>query len=116
MCHVEYIILGALCLNCTVDIPLRKHAYSNSLRILPPKKNENFQITNSGSFHISAENIYSGYLLELPSKECPQSMFLSTNKKLMYTPCKPQFYCTKQGFNGVKSIDACFRDVYQYHM
>ena len=32
---------------------LRKRAYSNILRILTPK-NENFQMKNSGSFHISA--------------------------------------------------------------
>ena len=37
-------------------IPLRKHAYSNILRILPPK-NEDFQMKNSVSFHISAQNI-----------------------------------------------------------
>ena len=28
-------------------------------------KNENFQVKNSGSFHISAQNIDCGYLLEL---------------------------------------------------
>ena len=33
---------------------LRKHAYSNILKILPPK-NENFQIKNSDIFHISAQ-------------------------------------------------------------
>ena len=37
---------------------LWKHAYSNILRILPPK-NENFQMKNSGSFHIFALNIVS---------------------------------------------------------
>ena len=35
---------------------LRKHAYSNILKILP-RKNENFQIKNSDIFHISARNI-----------------------------------------------------------
>ena len=44
---------------------LRKHAYSNILKILPPK-NENFQMKNSDIFHISAQNIDCGYLLELP--------------------------------------------------
>ena len=57
---------------------LRKHAYSNILRILPPK-NENFQMKNSGSFHISAQNIDCGYSLEPPrrggSNEYPQSKF-----------------------------------------
>ena len=40
---------------------------------------------NSGSFHISAQNIDCGYTLEPPrwggSNECPQSMFLGRNKK-----------------------------------
>ena len=35
-------------------LPLRKHAYSNILKILPPK-NENFQIKNSDIFLISAQ-------------------------------------------------------------
>ena len=44
---------------------LQKHAYSNILTIWPQKKNENFQIKNSDVFHISAQNIHCGYLLEL---------------------------------------------------
>ena len=44
---------------------LEKHAYSNILKILPPK-NENFQIKNSDIFHISVQNIDCGYALELP--------------------------------------------------
>ena len=58
--------------------PLRKHAYSNKLKILPPK-NEIFQIKNADIFHISAQNINCGYSLEPPrrggSNEYPQSMF-----------------------------------------
>ena len=61
-----------------VKAPLRKHAYSNILKILQPKK-ENFQIKKSDSFHISAQNIDCGYSLEPPrrggSNEYPQSMF-----------------------------------------
>ena len=57
---------------------LRKHAYSNILKILQPKK-ENFQIKNSYIFHISAQNIDCEYSLEPPrrggSNEYPQSMF-----------------------------------------
>ena len=57
---------------------LRKHAYSNILKILPPK-NENFQINFFYIFHISAQNIDCGYSLEPPrrggSNEYPQSMF-----------------------------------------
>ena len=61
---------------------------------LPPKT-KNFQIKNSDIFHISAQNIDCGYSLEPPrrggSNEYPQSMFLSRNKKIMYTPVNPSF-------------------------
>ena len=86
---------------------LRKHAYSNILKILQPKK-ENFRIKNSDIFHISAQNIDCGNSLEPPrrggSNECPQSMFLSRNKKNNVYPCKPQFYYIKVGFKGVEII------------
>ena len=72
------------------------------------KKNENFQMKNSGSFHISALNIDSGYLLEPPwrggSNKYPQFMYLSRNKKTNVYPYKPQFYCIKVGFKVVKVI------------
>ena len=46
-------------------------------------------------FHISSQNIDCGYPLELPrrggSNEYPQSMLLSRNKKIMYTPVNPSF-------------------------
>ena len=38
---------------------LRKHAYLNILKFLPPKT-ENFQMKNSDNFHISAQNIDCG--------------------------------------------------------
>ena len=86
---------------------LRKHAYSNILKILPPK-NENFQIKNSYILQISDQSIDCGYSLEPPrrggSNEYPQSMFLSRNKKNNVYPCKPQFYYIKVGFQGVKII------------
>ena len=72
------------------------------------QKNEKFQIKNSDSFHISAQNIDCGYSLEPPrrggSNEYPQSMFLSRNKKNNVYPCKPQFYYIKVRFKGVKII------------
>ena len=87
--------------------PLRKHAYLNILKTLPPK-NENFQMKNSDIFHISAQNTDCGYPLEPPwrggSKEYPQAMFLSRNKKNNVYPCKPQFYYIKVGFKRVKII------------
>ena len=94
------------CLNRNFQA-LRKHAYSNTLKILAPK-NENFQIKNSDIFHISARNIDCGYSLEPPrrggSNEYPQSMFSSRNKRNSVHPCKPQFYYIKVGFEGVKII------------
>ena len=88
-------------------VALRKHSYSNILKILPPK-NENFQINNSDIFQISAQNIDCGYSLEPPrrggSNGYPQSMFLIRNKKSNVYPCKPQFYYIKVGFKGVKII------------
>ena len=59
---------------------------------------ENFQIKNSDIFHISAQNIDCGYSLE------PTIYVLSRNKKNNVYPCKPQFYCIKVGFEGVKII------------
>ena len=87
------------------------------------QKNEHFQIKNSNIFHISAQN----------SNEYLQSMFwaeiwkileffiwkcsflvvkfsvstiyvLSRIKKNNVYPSKPQFYCIKVGFKGVKII------------
>ena len=73
---------------------LRKHAYSNILKILQPKK-ESFHIKNSDTFHISAPNIDCGYSLEPlrrgSSNEYPQSMFFSKIRKIMYTPVNPSF-------------------------
>ena len=90
-----------------ISNPLRKHAYSNILKILQPKP-EIFQINILMFFHISAQNIDCGYSLEPPrrggSNEYPQSMFLSRNKKNNIYPCKPQFYYIKVGFKGVKII------------
>ena len=87
------------------DATLRKHVYSNILRILPPR-NENFQMKNSGSFHHSAQNRYCGYTLEPPrrggSNEYPQFMFWSKNNKNNMYPCKAQFYYIKVEFKGVK--------------
>ena len=86
------------------DLSLRKHTYSNILKILPPKIGK-FSDKNLIFFHISAQNIDFGYSLEPPrrggSNEYPQSMFLSRNKKNNVYPCKPHFYYIKVGFKGV---------------
>ena len=86
---------------------LRKHVYSNILKILQLKK-ENFQIKILIFFIFLFKNIDCGYSLEPPrrggSNEYPQSMFLSRNKKNNVYPRKPQFYYIKMGFKGVKII------------
>ena len=84
---------------------IRKHAYSNILKISLPKT-ESFPIKLLIFFHTSAENIDCGYSLEPPrrggSNENPQSMFLSRNKNNNVYPCKPQFYHIKVEFKGAK--------------
>ena len=69
---VEYVNVG--------KVTLRKHAYSNILKILQPRK-ENFQIKNSDKF----------------------SYFCSKYENNVY-PCKPQFYYIKVEFKGIKII------------
>ena len=96
-----------ICCRCLEMPSLRKHAYSNVLKISAPKT-ESLQIKILILFHISAQNIDCGHLLEPPqrggSNKYPQSMFLSRNKKNNVYPCKPQFYYIKVGFKGVKII------------
>ena len=45
------------------------------------------------------------------SIEYPQSMYFIRNANINVYPCKPQFYYIKVEFRGVKTIQACFRDV-----
>ena len=83
MCSIRFFI------RVFVILALRKHAYSNILKILQPKK-ENFQVKNSDIFHVSAQNIDCWYSLEPPrrdgSNEYQQSMCLSRNKKKQCIP------------------------------
>ena len=88
---------------------LQKYAYSNILKILPPK-HENFQIKNSDILHNSAQNINCGYSLELlqqgSSNLYPQSMFLSRNKKNNVYPVTPVLLyksgvCGGQNYIGI---------------
>ena len=75
---------------------------------ISPPKSWKFSDKNSNIFHISDQNIDCGYSLEPPrrggSNEYPQSMCLSRNKKNNVYPCKPQSYCIKVEFMGVKII------------
>ena len=77
-CMIKVNVVSSELLPLVQSLSLRKHAYSNIKKISPPKT-ENFQVKNSDIFHISAQNIDCGYLLELPrrggSNKYPQSMF-----------------------------------------
>ena len=94
-----------------IKFSLRKHTYSNILKISQPKT-KSFQIKIQILFHISAQNIDCGYLLELPQQgnpnKYPQSMFFSRNKKNNVYPCKPQFYHIKVGFKGGQNYIGIF--------
>ena len=83
---------------------IEKHAYSNILKISPPKT-ESFQ-TKILIFFMCAPNIDYGYSSEPPcrggSNEYPQYMLLSRNKKNNVYPCKPQFYYINWGLRGSK--------------
>ena len=78
---------------------LRKHAYSNILKISPPKT-ASFQLKNLIFFIFLLKNIDCGYSLE---PLIPKSMFLSRNKK-MYTPVNPSFTIYKWGLRGQNYI------------
>ena len=88
----------------TYVFALRKHAYSNILKISPPQPWKFSDEKNLDIFHISAQNIDCGHSLEPPhpdgSNGYPQSMFLSRNKKNNVYPCKLQFYYIKVWFKG----------------
>ena len=94
---------------------IRKQAYSNIHKILPPrneKKKKKKSDKNSDIFHISAQNIDCGYSSEPPrrggSNKCPQSMFWSRNKKNNIYPCKPQVYYIKVEFKGGQNYIGVF--------
>ena len=76
---------------------LRKHAYSNILKISPPKT-ESFQIKKIWYFSYCCSKLRLWYPLEPPrrrgSNEYPQSVFWAEIRKNVY-PCKPQFYYIK---------------------
>ena len=88
---------------CCLLKPLRKHAYSNILKISPPKT-EKFSDKIQIFFIFLRKTKLVGTRLELPrqgnSNKYPQSMSLNGNKKNNVYPCKPQFYYIKVGFKG----------------
>ena len=60
------VVIEKLLLRDDYSAALRKHAYSNILKISPPKT-ESFLDKNSDIFHISAQNIDCLYSIE-PSR------------------------------------------------
>ena len=83
-----------------------ENAYSNILKISPPK-NWKFSDKNSDMFHISAQNIDCGYLGEAVLTSTHNLCFWAKIKSNVY-PCKPQFFFCfvffgiKVGFRGSK--------------
>ena len=75
-------------------LSLRKHAYSNILKILPPTKWK-FSDKNSDIFHISAQNIDCGTrynrLGEAVLTGTHNLCFWAEIRKIMYTPVNPSF-------------------------
>ena len=72
-----------------IRVTLRKHAYSNMLKISPPKTENK----NSDIFHISVQKKDCEYSLQPPrrggSNEHPQCMFFLA--EIMYTSVNPSF-------------------------
>ena len=77
---------------------LRKHAYSNILKISQPKT---WNFSDKKFWYFS---YFCSKQIDRRSNEYPQSMLLHRNKKIMYTPVNPSFYYIKVGFKGVKII------------
>ena len=65
---------------------------------------------NSGSFHISSQNIDCCYMYLL--NRLGEAVLTSTHNQCFWTeikknnvyPCKPQLYYIKVGFKGVKTL------------
>ena len=69
-----------------------------------PPKNESFLMKNSDIFHISAQNIDCGYLLELVEAVLTSTQnpcFWAKIRKIMYTPVNPSFANNNGGLIGV---------------
>ena len=87
---------------------LRKQAYSNILKIFPPK-NENFQIKILIFFSYFCSKHRLWVLVRTAS---PGEAVLTSTHNLCFEqklennvyPCKPQFYYIKVGFKGVNII------------
>ena len=92
-------------------IQIYRHFHLQKLKI--------FRYKNSDIFHMSAQNIDCRYLLEPHrwggSNDFPQSMFLSRNKKIIYTPVNPSFTIWKWGLRGSTLYIVMRRIVVLFH-
>ena len=79
-------------------LALRKHAYSNILKISPPKT-ENYQINKTP---INSKHRLWVLVSEAVLTNTHNLCFLSGNKENNVYPCKPQFYYIKEEFKEVK--------------
>ena len=90
---------------------LRKHAYSNILKISPPKA-EGFPIENSDVFIFLLGTWIVGArwnrLAVAVLASTPRSVFSGANGINNVYPCKPQFYDMKVGFKGGRSYVGMF--------
>ena len=84
--------LQSVSISLNTFFAIRKHAYSNILKILPPKS-ENFEIKNPDIFYTSAQNIDCGYSLEPPrrggSNEYTKSMLSAEIRKINHVDNDP---------------------------
>ena len=90
---------------------LRKHPYSNILKILQTKQGK-FSDKNSDIFLIFAQNIDCGFSLEPPHPAVLTSThnlcIVSKIRKIMYTPVNPRFTIEKWGLRGSKLFRRVF--------
>ena len=92
-----YTVCRGTCIR--VSLHYKKHAYSNLLKISPPKT-ESFPKKKSDSFHISSQNIDCGTRLNRLAEAVLMSthnLFLSRNKKNNCYPCKTKVLLYKSG-------------------
>ena len=86
---------------------LRKHAYSNILKISPPKT-ESFQI----KILIFIKFMLKKYIVGTRYNRLAEVVLTSSHnlgfwieiRKIMFTPVNPQFYYIKVGFKWIKII------------
>ena len=72
-------------------------------------KTELFQIRNSDIFLVSAQ--------KQGSNEYPQSIFLSRNKKIMYTPVNPSFTIMRiESFRSNSCWQLIYESIYEAHV